>query len=54
MTPAYTHRCVACLTAFQPRVPHHRLCRHCYRWHAFGIAIERFVPTQPRPAEVVQ
>ncbi len=51
-----TARCIACLTAFTPKAPHHRLCRCCYRWHAFGLALDRFIRTRSEPAatEVAQ
>jgi hypothetical protein len=52
MTPVTARRCIACWTPFQPRGAHHRLCRSCYRWHAFGIAVEAFVRRQREAPEV--
>ena len=28
--------CAACLTAFMPRQPSHRVCERCYTWHRIG------------------
>ena len=43
-------RCIVCGDVYLPLRLTHRLCRRCYHWHAFGMALERFVR---RPHKVV-
>ncbi|MDQ2963217.1 MAG: hypothetical protein M3R31_08695 [Pseudomonadota bacterium] len=35
-------RCIVCFDAFLPRGSTHRLCRRCFAWHRFGLAVAEF------------
>lgn len=43
MIPALLiRRCRVCADVFTPRRVMHRLCRRCFAWHTFGVAVAKF------------
>ena len=40
--PLPIRRCVVCFDVFLPGRSTHKLCRRCYAWHRFGLAVAEF------------